>query len=78
MKKCLSFNPVKCHFIHTAFISPSVVFIIQHLYTEHIAPPRDVDISNLHVSAFGHGICILTYAINWCITIVSLNEEYCQ
>ena len=53
-----------------------MVFIIKHnLYTANIGALHDVDISNLHASAFYHGICILIYA-NELVHGHCLNEEH--
>ena len=70
MKRVLVSIQLNLFLIHTTFI-----FIIQHLYTENIAALHDADISNLHAFAFGHGICILTYA-NELVHYHCLNEEH--
>ena len=53
-----------------------MVFITKHnLYIVNIGSPHDVDISNLHASAFDHGICILIYA-NESVHDHCLDEEH--
>ena len=53
-----------------------MVFIIKHnLYTVNIGALHDVDISNLHASAFDHGICVLIYA-NELVHVHCLNEKH--